>query len=61
MKMVMIIKIFTLYDSSELNRRNKDTGESVSGFGFNNNYFVEETDITYTGGDGDFSKDTRCI
>ena len=43
-------------DSSELNHRIKDTGEPVSGYGFNNNYFVEETDITYTGGDGDFSK-----
>ena len=43
-------------DSSELNHRNKDTGQLISGYGFNNNYFVEETDITYTGGDGDFSK-----
>lgn len=43
-------------DSSELNHRNKDTGEPIRGYGFNNNYFVEETDIKYTGGDGDFSK-----
>ena len=43
-------------ESSELKHRIKDTGEPISGYGFNNNYFVEETDITYTGGDGDFSK-----
>ena len=43
-------------DSSELNHHIKDTELSVSGYGFNNNYFVEETDISYTGGDGDFSK-----
>ena len=43
-------------DSSELNHRNRFTGEPVSGYGLNNNYFVEDTDITYTGGTGDFSK-----
>jgi hypothetical protein len=43
-------------DSNKLNHRIKDTGQPVSGYGFNNNYFVEETDISYKGGDGDFSK-----
>lgn len=43
-------------DSSELHHRVKDTDLEINGIGFNNNYFVDETDLTYTGGDGDFSK-----
>jgi hypothetical protein len=42
-------------DSRQLNHHIKDTELSVNGHGFNNNYFVEETDVSYTGGSGDFS------
>jgi len=43
-------------DSSKLHHHIKDTELSVNGYGFNNNYLVEETDIAYTGGIGDFSE-----
>ena len=43
-------------DSRELHHHVKDTDLEINGIGFNNNYFVDETDLTYTGGEGDFSK-----
>lgn len=42
-------------DSRKINHHIKDTDLEVNGYAFNNNYFVEETDVSYMGGDGDFS------
>jgi hypothetical protein len=42
-------------DSTKLHRRDPFTGEEITGYGFNNNYYISESDITYQGGKGDFS------
>lgn len=43
-------------DSNKLSHHVDELNLTFEGYGFNNNYFVEETDIRYTRGEGDFSK-----
>ena len=42
-------------DSTKLHRTDPVSGIETSGYGFNNNYYITENDITYKGGEGDFS------
>ena len=43
-------------ESRKLQHWDEVSDSHYEGNGANNNYFIDETDITYTGGNGDFSK-----
>jgi hypothetical protein len=43
-------------ESNKLSHYIEDSNLKIEGYGFNNNYLIDQNDIEYKGGDGDFSK-----